>query len=85
MLVDTAAARDFGVWFCSRHYTAPQSYFSSAVAMESNKDEAERCIEISLAALRDNRPDKARRFLEKAQKLFPTQKAQRESIVLHER
>ncbi|XP_030626820.1 dnaJ homolog subfamily B member 12a [Chanos chanos] len=43
--------------------------------MESNKDEAERCIEISIAALRNNQPDKARRFLEKAQKLFPTDKA----------
>ncbi|XP_073729450.1 dnaJ homolog subfamily B member 12a [Misgurnus anguillicaudatus] len=42
--------------------------------MESNKDEAERCIEIAIAALRDNRHDKARRFLEKAQKLFPTEK-----------
>uniref|UniRef100_A0A3B4DKM8 J domain-containing protein n=1 Tax=Pygocentrus nattereri TaxID=42514 RepID=A0A3B4DKM8_PYGNA len=45
--------------------------------MESNKDEAERCIEISLTALRDNQPDRARRFLEKAQKLFPTEKARR--------
>ncbi|XP_026997934.2 dnaJ homolog subfamily B member 12a [Tachysurus fulvidraco] len=53
--------------------------------MESNKDEAERCIEISIAALRENQTDKARRFLEKAQKLFPTQKAQRllESIALN--
>ncbi|XP_072534139.1 dnaJ homolog subfamily B member 12a [Salminus brasiliensis] len=45
--------------------------------MESNKDEAERCIEISLTALRDNQHDRARRFLEKAQKLFPTEKAKR--------
>ncbi|KAF4090385.1 hypothetical protein AMELA_G00051100 [Ameiurus melas] len=53
--------------------------------MESNKDEAERCIEISIAALQNNQPDKARRFLEKAQKLFPTQKARRllESIALN--
>ncbi len=43
--------------------------------MESNKDEAERCIEIAIAALRDSEPDKARRFLEKAQRLFPTDKA----------
>lgn len=42
--------------------------------MESNKDEAERCIEIAIAALRDNQHDKARRFLEKAQKLFPIDK-----------
>ncbi|XP_026117311.1 dnaJ homolog subfamily B member 12-like [Carassius auratus] len=43
--------------------------------MESNKDEAERCIEIAIAALRENDPDKAKRFLEKAQRLFPTDKA----------
>uniref|UniRef100_A0A8C2EC05 DnaJ heat shock protein family (Hsp40) member B12a n=1 Tax=Cyprinus carpio TaxID=7962 RepID=A0A8C2EC05_CYPCA len=43
--------------------------------MESNKDEAERCIEIAIAALRENERDKARRFLEKAQRLFPTDKA----------
>lgn len=49
---------------------------SFAVAMDSNKDEAERCIEISIAALNNNDPDKARRFLEKAQKLFPTSKAE---------
>uniref|UniRef100_A0A8C2BEK1 DnaJ heat shock protein family (Hsp40) member B12a n=1 Tax=Cyprinus carpio TaxID=7962 RepID=A0A8C2BEK1_CYPCA len=55
--------------------SAKRSVISSAVAMESNKDEAERCIEIAIAALRDNEPDKARRFLEKAQRLFPTDKA----------
>ncbi|XDV50414.1 hypothetical protein PO909_019476 [Leuciscus waleckii] len=43
--------------------------------MESNKDEAERCIEIAIAALRDHELDKSRRFLEKAQRLFPTDKA----------
>lgn len=64
---------------CKRHQGASfgpgkGSVISSAVAMESNKDEAERCIEIAIAALRDNQHDKARRFLEKAQKLFPTDK-----------
>ncbi|XP_062852249.1 dnaJ homolog subfamily B member 12a [Trichomycterus rosablanca] len=44
--------------------------------MESNRDEAERCIEISLSAIKENQPDKARRFLQKAQRLFPTEKAQ---------
>ncbi|KAL2083585.1 hypothetical protein ACEWY4_021358 [Coilia grayii] len=44
--------------------------------MDSNKDEAERCINISIEALRNNDQDKARRFLEKAQRLFPTSKAQ---------
>ncbi|NXP39402.1 DJB12 protein, partial [Leiothrix lutea] len=43
--------------------------------MESNRDEAERCIGIALAAIKANQPDKARRFLEKAQRLYPSQKA----------
>ncbi|XP_061563884.1 dnaJ homolog subfamily B member 12b [Cololabis saira] len=43
--------------------------------MEVNRDEAERCIDIATAALSDNQPEKALRFLEKAQRLFPTEKA----------
>ncbi|KAM3862988.1 dnaJ homolog subfamily B member 12a [Diretmus argenteus] len=43
--------------------------------MDSNKDEAERCIKISLNAISNNQPDKARKFLEKAQRLFPTDQA----------
>ncbi|XP_016304200.1 dnaJ homolog subfamily B member 12-like isoform X4 [Sinocyclocheilus anshuiensis] len=44
--------------------------------MEVNRDEAERCIEIAIGALEDAQPEKARRFLEKAQRLFPTRRAQ---------
>ncbi|KAG7511717.1 dnaJ-like subfamily B member 12-like [Solea senegalensis] len=43
--------------------------------MDSNKDEAERCIKIALNAISGNQPDKARKFLEKAQRLFPTGRA----------
>lgn len=43
--------------------------------MEVNKDEAERCIEIAINAIKSKEAEKARRFLEKAQKLFPTEKA----------
>ncbi|KAG5855480.1 dnaJ homolog subfamily B member 12-like [Anguilla anguilla] len=43
--------------------------------MGVNKDEADRCIEIAVIALRNNQPERARRFLEKAQQLFPTDKA----------
>ncbi|KAJ8284873.1 hypothetical protein COCON_G00037230 [Conger conger] len=43
--------------------------------MDVNKDEAGRCIEIAISALRNSQPEKARRFLEKAQQLFPTDKA----------
>lgn len=44
----------------------------SGSAMESNKDEAERCITIALKAIQSNQPDRALRFLEKAQRLYPT-------------
>ncbi|KAF5907381.1 dnaJ subfamily B member 12-like [Clarias magur] len=43
--------------------------------MEVNKDEAERCIDIAIKALKSEDVDKAKRFLEKAQRLFPTDKA----------
>ncbi|KAM8924461.1 dnaJ homolog subfamily B member 12 [Pelodytes ibericus] len=43
--------------------------------MESNRDEAERCIAIAVGAIQNQNTDKALRFLEKAQKLFPTDKA----------
>lgn len=46
--------------------------------MESNRDEAERCIGIALAAVKANQPDKARRFLEKAQRLYPSQRVRGE-------
>ncbi|KAM3843109.1 dnaJ homolog subfamily B member 12-like [Diretmus argenteus] len=43
--------------------------------MEVNRDEAERCIDIATAALTNDQPEKAQRFLEKAQRLFPTDTA----------
>lgn len=43
--------------------------------MESNRDEAERCISIALNAIKSQKADKALRFLEKAERLFPTAKA----------
>ncbi|XP_062989056.1 dnaJ homolog subfamily B member 12 isoform X2 [Elgaria multicarinata webbii] len=42
--------------------------------MESNRDEAERCIAIAVAAIKANQIEKARRFLEKAQRLYPSQR-----------
>lgn len=50
-------------------------YLKLRPAMEVNRDEAERCIDIATAALTNNQAEKAVRFLEKAQKLFPTDKA----------
>lgn len=49
--------------------------------MESNKDEAERCIKISISALSKNQTDRAKRFLEKAQRLFPTDQAKSTLII----
>uniref|UniRef100_A0A8C2ZH62 DnaJ heat shock protein family (Hsp40) member B12b n=1 Tax=Cyclopterus lumpus TaxID=8103 RepID=A0A8C2ZH62_CYCLU len=46
--------------------------------MEVNRDEAERCIDIATAALTNDQPEKAQKFLEKAQRLFPTEKAKGE-------
>lgn len=50
--------------------------------MESNKDEAERCISIALKAIQSNQPDRALRFLEKAQRLYPTPRVRGECEVL---
>lgn len=43
--------------------------------MEGNRDEAERCIEIAVIALREAKLEKAEKFLKKAENLFPSQKA----------
>lgn len=53
----------------------PPVPISSDSAMESNRDEAERCISIALNAIKSQKAEKALRFLEKAQRLFPTDKA----------
>lgn len=43
--------------------------------MEGNKDEADRCINIAINAAQSGDFQKAEKFLRKADKLFPTQKA----------
>uniref|UniRef100_A0A6Q2X7B2 DnaJ homolog subfamily B member 14 n=1 Tax=Esox lucius TaxID=8010 RepID=A0A6Q2X7B2_ESOLU len=43
--------------------------------MEGNRDEAEKCINIATKALNAGEKDKALRFLNKAEKLYPTPKA----------
>lgn len=43
--------------------------------MESNRDEADRCIEIAAIAVRERKLDKAEKFLKKAENLFPSQRA----------
>ncbi|XP_063218196.1 dnaJ homolog subfamily B member 12 [Bacillus rossius redtenbacheri] len=43
--------------------------------MEVNKDEADRCIELAEKYLTEGQKDKAEKFLLKAERLFPSQKA----------
>lgn len=46
--------------------------------MEVNKDEAERCISLAEKYIKEKNREKAEKFLHKAEKLFPTQKAKGE-------
>lgn len=48
--------------------------------MEGNRDEAERCINIATKALEAGDKEKALRFLNKAEKLYPTERAKGEDI-----
>lgn len=43
--------------------------------MDGNKDEAERCIQLAEKYVKENNREKAEKFLHKAERLFPTQKA----------
>lgn len=47
--------------------------------MEGNKDEAQRCIDLAVQALAEHKIDRAEKFLLKAEKLYPTDSAKRES------
>ena len=49
--------------------------------MEGNKDESEKCIDIALKHLRIGDKIKALKFLHKAQRLYPSDKAKSKSIV----
>ncbi|XP_011695643.1 PREDICTED: dnaJ homolog subfamily B member 12 [Wasmannia auropunctata] len=44
--------------------------------MDSNKDEAERCMELAERFMRERKYDEAEKFARKAQKLYPTKKAE---------
>lgn len=43
--------------------------------MEGNRDEAEKCIHIATKAIEAGDKEKALRFLNKAEKLYPTDRA----------
>lgn len=49
--------------------------------MEGNRDEAERCIQIAAQALRESKMEKAEKFLNKAEKLYPSQKAKGNFVI----
>lgn len=44
--------------------------------MDSNKDEAERCMEYAEKYLSEKKFDEAEKFLKKAQKLYPTKRVE---------
>lgn len=44
--------------------------------MDSNKDEAERCMERAERFMRERKYEEAEKFARKAQKLYPTKKAE---------
>ena len=48
--------------------------------MEGNRDEAEKCIRIATKALEAGDKDKAIKFLSKAEKLYPTDKAKGKTV-----
>lgn len=50
----------------------------SILIMEVNKDEAERCIDIAIEALKTGNVTRAEKFLNKAENLFPSHKAKGE-------
>lgn len=43
--------------------------------MEGNRDEAEKCLKLATKALEDGNKDTALKFLNKAEKLYPTEDA----------
>ena len=51
--------------------------------MEVNKEEAKRCIGYAEMFILDGKKDKAEKFLLKAERLFPTQKAKGKPRLLH--
>lgn len=50
--------------------------------MEGNRDEAEKCVEIAREALNAGNREKAQRFLQKAEKLYPLPSARGEALAL---
>lgn len=51
--------------------------------MDSNKDEAERCMELAELYLREKKYEEAEKFVRKAQKLYPTKEAEGKLTKIH--
>lgn len=50
--------------------------------MEGNKDESERCIEIAKRFIAQGNVEKARKFLDKAERLYPSSMARGNDLLL---
>lgn len=48
--------------------------------MDSNKDEALRCIQVAEKYIREKNKEKSEKFLHKAERLFPTQRAKGKTL-----
>ena len=46
------------------------------------RDEADKCLEIAMRAVREGNRDKAEKFVKKAEKLFPSRKIQVEIVMM---
>lgn len=51
--------------------------------MEVNKDEAERCVELAEKYIKEHNREKAEKFLHKAERLFPTDRAKGNHFAMH--
>ena len=50
--------------------------------MESNRDEADKCLELAMKYVRQGNKEKAERFVRKAEKLFPSRRIQEVPILV---
>ena len=52
--------------------------------MESNRDEADKCLELALKFIRDGNKEKAEKFVRKAEKLYPSRRIQEVLNLVHQ-
>ena len=52
--------------------------------MESNRDEADKCLELALKFIREGNKEKAEKFVLKAEKLFPSRRIQEVLNLVHQ-